>query len=306
MNASKLRVLIGWIAMILLVSACTFPDLSPPTPFSFPTPNLTMTALFQPTQTIPPSVTPPQVNTATSAPASPTPQETPTPTATDTDGGTAADRPGARIAAPYVETAPVIDGELDEWNQEEYGVNSVVYGAARVSSGADLGGTVMVAWDEDNLYIAARVTDDTYAQGDTGRYLYLGDSLEVLLDTNLSADRLVRSLSPDDYQLGVSPGSPEAGQAVEAYLWYPGSLEGGRSQVVIDAVETANGYQAEIAIPWEVFRVSPDGGEQYGFAFSISDNDLTGQDVQQSMASTAPDRDFTDPTTWGTLTLETP
>jgi len=43
------------VAIIILsgLTACTLPGFSTPTPFSFPTPDKTMTALFEPTQAVP-------------------------------------------------------------------------------------------------------------------------------------------------------------------------------------------------------------------------------------------------------------
>ena len=70
------------------------------------------------------------------------------------------------------------------------------------------------------------------------------------------------------------------------------------------AVPTDDGYRIEAKIPWSIFGVNPDVGKDYGFAFSISDNDKSGENVQQSMVSNAPNRHLTDPTTWGELTLE--
>ena len=45
-------------------------------------------------------------------------------------------------------------------------------------------------------------------------------------------------------------------------------------------------------------------GNEYGFALSVSDNDLSEVAVQQSMVSSSSGRLLTDPTTWGILRLE--
>jgi hypothetical protein len=210
------------------------------------------------------------------------------------------------VVAAFLETAPVVDGNLEDWRVASIPVSSVVYGAGNVSGAQDLSGEAYVGWDEDFLYLGVRVVDETYAQGASGDDLYLGDSVEVLIDTRLADDFFVADLSPDDFQLGVSPGSPSPGTNSQAYLWYPRSVEGARAQVNIGAQATGDGYQVELAVPWSVFELSPQAGQRFGFAFSISDNDLTGSDVQQSMVSSVATRRLTNPTTWGNLVLGSP
>jgi hypothetical protein len=52
--------------------------------------------------------------------------------------------------------------------------------------------------------------------------------------------------------------------------------------------------------------VTPLAGGRYGFALSLSDNDVAGSSTFQSMVSSVDTRELTDPTTWGTLILEAP
>jgi hypothetical protein len=303
--------LVGAILVVLVVS-CSFP--TTPTPFAIPTPNLTMTALFQPTETIPPSITPPAVQTATPLPATPTGDvaeataTTPpgvTATATETEVETPEMRPGVSVQAAYLESKPVIDGDLDEWELSSIFALDVVFGATNHTGLDDLSAEAMVGWDEDNLYFAAEVEDDIYAQDATGINLFKGDSLEILLDTDVTGDYFLSVLSFDDFQLGISPGSTP-GTKMAAYLWFPENKSGSRSQVQIAASATADGYLVEVAIPWEVFEVTPVSGDHFGFAFSVSDNDNAVEDEQQSMVSNVPTRNLANPTSWGDLTLLAP
>jgi len=315
--------------IILSISiACNLPGISAPTPFLSPTPNLTLTAIFDvlatisaPTQMIP-SATAPQAIVSTDTPiptftliqpsATLPPPATNTPippTATTAPTNTPVSlvgpdrRPGPGISAYYLQDEPSIDGVFDDWDLDRYTISSVVFGANRWDGAEDLSARVMFGWDDNNFYIAARVVDDVYIQETSEEDLFKGDSLEVLIDTRVSQDYHQDSLSSDDYQLGISPGNPDPGVNTEAYLWYPRSKEGSLVIVKVGVTSTDNGYRIEVRIPWDVFGVTPDIGKHYGFAFSVSDNDRTDQNVQQTMISSAANRALTDPRTWGDLVL---
>ncbi len=319
MNHRRRTWLIPGIVLAGLLTACSLPASA--TPFAIPTPNLTMTALFRPSETIPPSVTPPAVVTATPADTgvaspSPVPTQTDPPPDGEEPTKTAAtvtavpvigpdQRTGVSVKAAFLADPPVIDANLDDWSAEEYNIIDVVYGGANHTNSADLSARMMVGWDENALYLAAWVEDDVFVQNESGLFLYQGDSVEVLLDTNVSSDYYSTFLSSDDFQLGISPGSP-AGSNPRAYLWYPAVSAGARSQVEIAAAATDTGYRIEYSIPWSLFGVTPGSGDHFGFGFSVSDNDLAGTSGQQTMVSNVPDRNFLDPTTWGDLTLQGP
>jgi hypothetical protein len=315
------------MAIMMGATACNLPASVAPS-VSNPTPDLTITALFEfittaqsaQTATPVPPTQPPVVQASATPSVTPPPISTTAPTAVPTNteepsageesiSGSSGGGTGLRsseLVAYYFQDEPTIDGDFDEdvWDQDRYAVDHVVYGDDHVSGSNDLSGTVMVGWDDYFLYIAARVKDDRYVQNASGKNLFKGDSIEIMLDTNLSRDLYRRSLDGDDYQLGISPGKSEPSEDTEAYLWYPRSKDGTYDDVKAAAVPTDDGYRIEAKIPWSLYSVNPDIGKHYGFAFSISDNDRSGENVQQSMVSTAPDRHLTDPTTWGELTLE--
>lgn len=321
------------VTLIFAILACNLPGATAPTPFVFPTPNLTMTALFDPTRLPEATITllPPLIQTATTAPGggqtpspaatatpepSPLPSDTlsppvPTHTLTNTVVPTQSFagpgmRPEYGVSAVYLSTPPSIDGRLADWGLEAYIVQDVVYGAAQHAGLADLSASMMVGWDETYLYIGVEVTDDVYVQNASGVELFKGDSIEMLLDTDVSGDFYLTRLNEDDFQLGISPGSPLPGDNPEAYLWYPASLEGRRTNLIIAAQAVETGYQIEAAIPWSLFGITPHEGRHFGFALSVSDNDVAGDKVQQNMVSNVPTRALTDPTTWGNLTLVKP
>jgi len=252
-----------------------------------------------------PSVTPAPPTPAPPV-ASPTQTEAPQPTRPaipPTPNGQQLARPNGSAVATRLYIPPVVDGDFSEWKLGMFAVNAVTFGSQNWSGVEDLSGSIMLGWDDANLYLAVHVVDDVYVQNTTGHHIYEGDSVEILLDTNLAGDYYTNSLSPDDYQLGMSPGLLSAGNNPEAFLWYPEAFEGYRPEVLIAARDTDIGYDLEAAIPWGVFSVAPQPWSHYGFAFSISDNDKVDDILQQSLASNISTRRLTQPTTWGDLML---
>lgn len=170
----------------------------------------------------------------------------------------------------------------------------------------DLGARVALAYDQQFLYVNFTVLDDGY-EGflGEGELFFNGDAPQILLDLDLAGDFAENRLSPDDIQLDFLPGREAPGDAPLVAFW---QLDEVTSTVLPDALIDSRwvglGYFLEAAIPWDVLGVDPQPGQTFGFAASVSDNDTPGTDVQECMISTAPERNWQDPTTWGTLILE--
>jgi len=269
------------------------------TPTSTATRTSTATNIAGATSTTTP--TPTVTHTSTT-----TPTPTVTYTSTTTPTGTAVQTNRTLAIANYFSTPPVLDGIWDEWadRSTEYPAAALVFGGANWTGPADLQASYRAAWDANYLYLAVKVHDDIYAQNATGANLYLGDSLEVLFDSNLLGDLNDHSLTEDDFQLGISPGLGSVDGAKEAYLWFPRSRMSAQSGVIVAAMRQDGITRVEAAIPWNVLGVVPAAGQSYGFAVSASDNDDTGQNLQQGMVSSVPTRVLVDPTTWGELQLK--
>jgi len=293
--------LLPLLAALGMAVSCGLPGAAPPTSFVFPTPNQTLTAVFfEPTQT-------PVVAVETFTPG-PAPTEPPTvvtpgtlpPTATLS---TLSTRPnGAVIEADRLATGPTIDGELGDWSSPFSAADKVVYGASRWTGVNDDSGMFALGWDATHLYVAVQVTDDKYVQVANGADIWMGDEVELQFDADLAADYSRASLSADDTQLGLSLGN-FGNIPVQSYRWYPQSQRGPAAGVTVAGKATPQGYDVEARIPWAVFGVTPAEGGRYGFALSISDNDLAGVAAQQSMVSSVSTRTLINPTTWGTLAL---
>jgi hypothetical protein len=315
------RIMIVMIILTCLILACTMPALPGAKVNISPTPNQTLTALFAPpinisTATIvfplsEPSVEAPTKTvtaTTTSTVVTPTVTQTVTSTTTNTATNSATNtswspcyRSGDYFYADQI--TPVIDGVWEEWGTTQYPATFVVYGADQWVSEADLSSSFRVGWDSQYLYIGVKVGDDHYVQNAAGQELYKGDGVELLIDTNLCGDYYATSLSGDDFQLGISPGNPDVNGPREAFMWYPSSLAGSKPGVLISSVQSTGLYRVEAGIPWSDLGVSPWAGQTFGFALSVSDNDIANQNGQDTMVSSVSTRHLTNPTTWATLIL---
>ncbi len=273
------------------------------------TPRPLVTATLTPVQ---------QVETLSPEPTSLPPTDSPTavsasPTATPVRTATRA--PVIATAVPLARPngillhaarrSATVDGDLSEWGALPYTISAAVYKPENIVSAADNSATFGLSWDATYLYVAVNVVDDVYVQTQSGALLYKGDSLEILFDADLRGDFSVKSLNGDDIQLGLSLGNPTTGSpAAQAHIWYPSRLGGTPGGVRLAGKLTSNGYAIEAAIPWTTLTASGVAGNRYGVAVSVSDNDTPNTADQQSLIASVGTRRLTDPTTWGTLTLD--
>jgi hypothetical protein len=212
------------------------------------------------------------------------------------------------VVAPRAASAPTIDADAADWpGPLNYSSPYLVFTGDMWDGSDDLAATWQVSWDDANLYLIADVADDIHSQSQTGNEAFRGDSIELQID----ADRLgdyEPALSPDDYQISLSPGD-FAGLPPSAFR-FQGTTAGAMLDatsphaIVVAARPVDAGYTLEAAIPWRDLGLSPSPGLVIGWAVNVNDNDRPGTAAQELMKSSAPNRRFGDPTSWGTLTLQ--
>jgi len=160
-----------------------------------------------------------------------------------------------------------------------------------------------MGWDSSNLYLFVVIADGTFVQTQHGELLFQGDSLELQFDADLAGDFSSTQLSPDDFQLGLSPGADR--MTPEAYLWNPAGRLGVPAGITMASRPNGpGGFYFEAAIPWSFFNVVPVPGEHFGLALNSSDDDAPGTALQQSMTSSVSTRQLLDPTSWGTIQID--
>ncbi len=250
----------------LILTNCSLPTRPTPTPLIPPVLTVTQPVSPIPMMTATATTMPTRTPTQTFTPLPPTATSTVTISPTPTATSTSTPIPRVSSVATFLSKSPSIDGDWDEWTTTQYPIKSVVFGANNWIGSKDLQGAYRVGWDQTFLYLAVKVTDDVYVQNATGANLYKGDSIELLLSTNPEADHSSLGLTATDYQIGISPGRPNVGENMEAYLWNPKTKVGHLNNVAIGAIPTSFGYHIESAIPWSVFGITPTRGQVLGFS----------------------------------------
>jgi hypothetical protein len=219
--------------------------------------------------------------------------------------------PLARIAKPTFDWITLLRATGASWTVFDtivYNPNGTCanqYPGATRQNQVDLWGQVAFAYDKDNLYVAFLVDDEGFVSynGNDERF-FLGDAPQLLLDMNLAGDYEDDRVNQDDLQMDFHPGVRQPGLNARAALWQLETLISRPFQVArVSATPTNSGYFLEAALPWEELGFKPQPGATLGIAASISDNDMSGINNQECMISTAPQRDWQNPSTWGTLTL---
>lgn len=166
------------------------------------------------------------------------------------------------IAVPRV-SGITVDGSLGDW----LGVRSIyidptwVSDAVDVEGDADLSAQAYLGYDDDNLYIAVRVTDDVLVFDRDSVDIWQTDAVEIWL--NDAQIGLTRNYNGDDI----------------AYVW-SGGLDASNIQVAV-SVET-NGYTVEASIPRaEVEKIVPmQPGSSFKLAIGMDDSDIPGVERQ--------------------------
>jgi hypothetical protein len=216
--------------------------------------------------------------------------------------------PASDVVAPRAAAPLTIDGDPLDWaGLPSYSSPYIVFTDDAWDGSDDLAASWQVSWDDANLYFVANVADDTHAQNQTGNQTFRGDSIELQIDSDRAGD-YGPSVSPDDYQIALSPGD-FAGIPPSAFR-FQGTNDDQMldaptpHSIIVFASSSGSGYALEAAIPWRDLGITPTPGLVIGLAVNVNDNDRPGTAAQEMMKSSTPERRFDDPTTWGTLTLQ--
>jgi hypothetical protein len=214
---------------------------------------------------------------------------------------------GAQAVCLTAEPAPKIDGKIEkgEWGEEglylskavclkgesKYNGFGNVYTPDKITDENDISGTIYCLWDDKNLYLAAKITDDDLFFEKGGGWD--NDCCEI-------------RFTPD--------GSAVVGLWITASLsnggpgWYRkndlNGAEATEETPLIQATIGENGYEWEVAIPLDheaIAGLNPSANGVVGYTVSIGDHDAGGDEYSMPAWSLKPDEWSWDAAFWGEI-----
>ena len=217
----------------------------------------------------------------------------------------------------------IIDGDLSEWNMSSpVTANTeaqVVRDVGQWTGPEDCSFEVYLMWDENNLYLAATILDDTPFMYREGFPPDMADSLVIFFSADAQADadrteytaydfRLTQIIDDYDYCNGIDR------DMIADNLGFETVGEDGDMQVLegfeCTMSEIDGGYIYESVIPLANFsneniaQLIPEAGMTIGFELAMFDLDFPcpGVATVRIEACGSEDAD-TNPSLWGTLTF---
>jgi hypothetical protein len=210
-----------------------------------------------------------------------------------------------------------IDGNISDAEWKAYPAISLGHAYQDVIGGkwsgiADYSSAVKVKWDADNLYVAAKVTDDVLAfpvpSTASPLAIWNNDALELYLGLSQPWVTHGSPYVAGDYQLVLGGTTDNAAAGAIAGAYYSAQADFSGSLVpTVAVVKTAAGYNLEASIPWSIFSAypsAPDAGSIIGFNIHGDDNDNTTTPEQDSAFSLSGlSGSATDPSAWITAKI---
>ena len=232
---------------------------------------------------------------------------------------------GSNTISAYKAAGLTIDGDLSDWNTSSPAVlNEEAQVVRDLGQWIELGAAdcsveAYMMWDEQNLYLAAKIMDDTPFMYREGFPPDMADSLVLFLSTDPAADPARTAYAANDFRLTMiiddyyyntgidremvadQKGFESAGADGDAQV-----LEG--YEACIQEIE--GGYTFECVIPWSNFAndqiavLAPQAGMTLGVDFGMFDLDFPCPGVATvRMQWAGTDTVDVDPSQWGSVTL---
>jgi beta-xylosidase len=181
-----------------------------------------------------------------------------------------AEAPIARTAqVAHSKTPPTVDGDLGDW-RDRHRLLSFEPQSREIPHAPR--GSLWMAWDAENLYIAAHVIDVSHMQNERGIDIWRNDGIQIAFDTSGDA-RPDKGYDEDDMEIGfaLSPDGPAS------WCWYdrgdhnPGPVADGDFAIVRDGDTTSY----EIALPFEALLpdMLPEAQTMFGVSILVNDWD---------------------------------
>ena len=178
----------------------------------------------------------------------------------------------------YAKVEPIILGKMNFMISTEYAEGHI----DAWKNDDNLSAKFYLAWDTNNFYIAAEVTDDVHLQRQTGDHIWKDDCVQFAFDAgndSMESDYTFEGgLNDNDYNYGMALTK----EGPVCWCWMekgklPGKFDGTRKfPLAIKREGTKTIY--ELAIPWKnLAPLEPKPGKVFRFNFLVFDNDSENQ-----------------------------
>jgi hypothetical protein len=188
--------------------------------------------------------------------------------------------PAAAVASPAA-AGPTLDGTIDPGEYTSAPLDlSRVWEGEDPESPQDASGTAWLTWDDNGIYVAVEVTDDTLGTvlpRDDAKRHWRTDSVEIAIDPLGTAENTSAT-----FKVGVFPTTEEGGPAAyrdaDAFQGPVAETAPG-FEVASTVSEPYTGYVLETFIPYDALPapVDPDNMAMNIFIYDSDTQDLTGQ-----------------------------
>lgn len=231
------------------------------------------------------------------------------------------------VTAFKTENTMAIDGSLDEWTLESPividSVEQVIRDGFFWQGPTDCSATAYVMWDDENLYLAVDVSEDSPFGAIEMLPLDGEDNLKIFLSTDPTADPARTAYSTNDFMVYMIMDNQYWDTAIDRSMvpkenrmrFISKGMSGGESVLEgyeCAAVPTSTGFIFEAKIPLinfsndNIAAYSPQSGDQVQFNLAITDISYPcpGTEYIPQMAWSGDININTNPSLWGTLIFE--
>lgn len=216
-----------------------------------------------------------------------------------------------------------IDGDLGEWNISSPAIinqeSQVIRDKGQWTGPEDSSAEVYLMWDESNLYLAAKIMDDTPFMYREGFPPDLADAMVLFLSTNPDADPNRTEYEATDFRLTMIIDDYYFNTGIDREMiadnkGYESKGADGDEQVLdgyeCTITEIEGGYLFESRIPLSNFSndqlpaLVPQTGMTVGLELSMFDLDFPCPGVATARIGWSASADIdTNPSLWGTVTF---
>lgn len=175
---------------------------------------------------------------------------------------------------------PSIDADLTEWGDMPIRLEEgkkLFFQPAHWKGVQDCSAQIVVGYDSENLYVAAKVRDEALVTSDTDA-VWEGDSLEMYFDLRIPSERTIATRD-GMLQIVVAPGL----RGEDQRLWAQSALSSmnlPQEMLIVSQVDEV-GYGVEVKLPFtsiqalfdQVQTLSGKPDETFQFSFAVNDLD---------------------------------